>query len=592
MSDDGADIPVSGDLLLLPLRSDGTAEAASLERALLKRLSDAGWAQAGTAITDHLLSVLGLGDRFAKGWTLYDIHLSLDGVGEPMVRRTPSGDIGVHLVAEHNTITATTTTPYVNGSELDPRFSVDFALELDYTIDLPPVAGPIGTTGLQLVAVRAIHPDSQNLVADILELGVGIYEWLTGDDLLGALCAAIERRYDLVEINAALAALNGTVERLAGLGYTYLEARAGSPADLLRQLGRAAGSARELLGGLASGDQYLMLVCRAPDRSGAIEGSIGWPDHLGRPVPKGRALPVWRWTDAATAATASRPSLTMISGGTPGPALPAGASPAATPSPAAASPAAPAPAPPTALSIFHTMVADPTVYMSLMDDFHHGPQEFVVRAAGPGSIGRLPRMAWQWADQGASVNHRSFRLEGVETDTALQVSCELSPEWVWDPPADVTFVPDGWTGTVTVRHNQELVDSPPDHSDRIAVSVQEAAAARQGPADGRLGRAFSIDPAASVELNPQPIPPGHDRRPAAQIIADSIAAAQQAEHGVVRDGVASGTTHRLLAEAMNGDRSGVGVARGVDFASEAPAIFGDLQRERTHPPGRWAPPVS
>lgn len=540
----GIDLPTGGDVLVLGQAPNGTIT--QLQNSLLPALSQAAnnaWQQDLRPMLPGLLQrELGKGDRFAEGFTLYDIDVRLDS-GNPVqtIQRNAAGDLVVHVVTGRNTIVATSTQPTFLGSYADPRFSLDFALAFDFVIDVPPVTAPVGGSRVVDLRIIAPHLDSQNFAGDLLLVVGKIVAFLAGTDVDSLLDAQIRANLGTQQINNALAPLNAVLQQYLGAGYRYLSLLAGDPAALRSQLGNAAG-----LDLLPAGTQSLVLLCRQPDESGVIEGEISWPDSAGRPVDQ---------RTYAIATSLAQPfvpaaALAQLQAGRPMP-VPAAAIgeearigsalAAFTRQPAAAAAAAqtldprgirlwdaaqqqepeqlPVAEPATAPQLRAAL--SPEVYDAILESFRRGPLQFIVRCSvtDPAGSHETGQMTAMWYDDGDGWQRRRYRIEGVETGQPLTVTCALAPEWHWLPGTIEEIAPRNWSGTVTVHQARDLGDlisegalqmtvSLPDGSRRtVAVAALESAGAIKTPGGSRSIIVVGGVPGDEAALNPQPLPP-------------------------------------------------------------------------------------
>ncbi len=544
----GIDIPTDGDVLVLGQAANGTiTQLANTLLPAIAQAANTAWQQDLRPMLPGLLQrELGKGDRFADGFTLYDIDVRL-ATGNPVqtIQRNSAGDLVVHVVSGRNTIVATSTQPSFLGSYADPRFSLDFGLSFDFLIDIPPVTAPVG--GSRLVDLRFVAPhlDSQNFAGDLLLALAEIITFLAGTDVDALLDAEIRANLGAQQVNTALAPLNAVLQQYLDAGYRYLSLLAGDPDALRSQLGAAPG-----LDGLPAGTQSLVLLCRQPDESGVVEGEISWPDDAGRPV------------DARTFAIASNLATRLLpesafsglrdllQGPTPVPApgVPVGeelrinravASFAQQPAAAAAAASAlvgggvrlwdaaaqPEPEPlqmveSAAAPLLRTALS-PEVYSAVLEGFRLGPLQFIVTcmAADPGGSHQTGHMTAMWYDDADGWQRRRYRIEGVETGTPLSITCALAPDWHWLPGTIEQIAPRNWSGTVTVHQARPLSDLIRDGQLEMTVSLRdgtrrtvpvsalEAVGAVQQPGGDRAIIVVGGVPGDEAALNPQPLPP-------------------------------------------------------------------------------------
>jgi hypothetical protein len=562
----GVDIPTSGDVAVLGLGPDGNLGPGPVtEPALLATIAQQAWDELRPQLKTTLTTKLGKGDLIGDGYTLYDIDIQLSAdVLQSTVQRTPEGDLAVNVVIGRSVVIATSTTPTVLGSWADPRFSVDFGISLRYLIDIPPVAAPMSVTGFEDLRITGPHADSQNLPGDVVFLVVKAVEVVTGLSLDGTL-AALLSQVDLAgTANSSLGALNAAVDKLAADGYRYLDLLAGDPADLTRQLGPQA-RVGQVLQGLTADTQSLLLVCRKPDTSGVIEGEVSWKDSQGRPVNETERA-ILTWIAQPRVGVSGMALVVAALGGDAAPdVVVEGPQPqlqrAILTTTALGYAAAPVgadlqlsrvtgdgsvvawdskEAPPAGLHqpdgpqergvaaeamrtpAFVTLVGGRAAYESVTDVFRRGPQQFALTCTAPDGGGghATGHLVGTWWDDGEGWSRRRFRIEDVETDAALTVTCALAPKWSWYPGTVKEIAPRNWSGTVTVHPPLPFASELRDGLTRLTVTTAdgqhrtlsmgalEAAGALKKP-DGSERSIIIVGgaPADEVMLNPQPLPP-------------------------------------------------------------------------------------
>ncbi len=570
----GIDIPFGGDLAVIALDAHGALDPRSdYLDAVLAGPTQATWDAVRPQLQRRLRDELGRGDLIARGVTLYDLDVRLGAPVAMTTRRTPAGDIVVTGVTGVHTIIATSTTPTDLGSWADPRFSVDFGLVFEYVVDLPPVTGPVSVSGLRLVRLTGIHPDSQNLVADVALFFVRIADFFTGGALLSRLLGWLEEQDWSGELEDAfgprLDTLNATLERLAAQGHHFIEAMVGDAAELARQLGPAARAARPVLDRLPAGSQQLLLVCRAPDTSGVLEGEISWPQEQGAPISaaelaafrrltvtymgnnlqtravrrmigaavppervasvQGHRLPVRlgkadvapRDLDevvAAPSATrmvvqalATRPTFNLLAGGPPGASL-------ATVDETASFVVT------DAAEDFRARVGGDHAYEVVADRFRWGPLQFDVTCIAEvnGARRTAGRLTTMWFDDGDGWCRRRFRVEDVWTDRPLEVTCRLAEGWGWPTRVVEEVTRRNWDGRVTVHPPRPIAELVRDgllhvtvhqadgQRRTVAVAALEAAGVVARSPTDRVLLVRSGVLGDEVALNPQPLPPEED----------------------------------------------------------------------------------
>lgn len=567
----GIDIPVGGDVAVVALDADGGLgpDSDNLD-ALLAAPTQAAWDALRPVLARRLRDELGRGDLIAHGITLYDLDVRLGTNVERTVRRTPSGDVVVTGVTGVHTIIATSTTPTDLGSWADPRFSVDFGLVFEYVLDLPPVTGPVSVSGLRLVRLTGIHPDSQNLVADVALFFVRIAEFFAGGPLLDRLLQWVEEQNWAGSLEDAfgpqLNLLNARLETLAARGYHFLDALVGDADDLARQLGSAGGAARAVLDAIPAGTQQLLLVCRAPDTSGVVEGEISWPESQGVPMSPAELAMFRRLTATYLGTNVQAQAVRAMAGGpvaservrpvsghrlsvrlgradvTPGDVAELSAAPSAARMLVAALGERPtfnllAGGPPDAETVvldgpsapvvvdtvadFRARLGGGDAYALVTDRFRRGPLQFDVTCIADirgarQSVGRLTTM---WSDDGDGWCRRRFRLEDVWTDTPLDLDCRLAAGWGWSGRVVEEVTRRNWDGQVTVHRARPIAELVRDgmlqvtvhqadgQRRTVAVAALEAAGVVAASPTDRAVLVRSGMVGDEVALNPQPLPP-------------------------------------------------------------------------------------
>jgi hypothetical protein len=562
----GVDIPTDGDLAVLGLGPDGSLGPGPLsEQSLLAGIAQQAWDDLRPQLKNTLTTKLGKGDLVGDGYTLYDIDVQLSpDVLQSTVQRTPEGDLAVNVVIGRSVVIATSTTPTVFGSWADPRFSLDFGVSLRYLVDVPPVAAPLSVTGFEDLRITGPHADSQNLPGDLVFLLVRAVELVTGFSLDGTL-AALLSQVDLAgAVNSRLDDVNAAVERLAAAGYHYLELLAGDPPDLTRQLGPQA-RVGQVVQALTADTQSLLLVCRKPDTSGVIEGEVSWKDSQGGPISQVQRAILSSIAQPRVGAAGVTLALAAMQGDEapdvvldgPQPALQR----AILTTTAAGYAAAPvgadtqlsrvtgpgsmavwdsAGAPPADLhqvdgpaaqgagaramrtAAFEALVGGRAAYESITDVFRRGPQQFAVTCTAPDGAGghATGHLVGSWWDDGDGWSRRRFRIEDVETDVPLNVTCALAPKWTWHPGTVQEIAPRNWSGTVTVHPALPFGSALHDGLTQVTVSLadgqrrtvsiaalEEAGALKRPDGSERSIIVVGGAPADEVMLNPQPLPP-------------------------------------------------------------------------------------
>lgn len=555
------DIPTDGTVLAVGFTSDGRIDAgATTLPGFLAGIAEQSWSDLRGQLPGALRDLLN-GRRIAEGMNLYDVVVKVAADCAMSISRTSAGDLEVSVVTGRNTVIASTTTDSWFGSYADPRFSLDFGLAFVFEVDLPPVAGPVGVTGFRDLRITMPHLDSQNLVGDLALFAVSVVEFFTGWNLDGTLARILDGLDLASRANGVLAPLNGAIAALASKGFNYLSVLAGDPADLARQLGAWADAAGGVLGGLPGGTQSLMLLCRKPDTSGVIEGEISWKDAEGGPVDRRMASLVRDIASASVSELVVERATTRLAVAQVTPdlslerALPADAALApdleqtaiavaalptagtlqlgaiTTPQALRVWDAAVTADPPFTPSdvagavrgtVFETLVGSRAAYEAITDEFRRGPNQFDVAVVAPDAGGGHPtgRLVGTWYDDGDGWHRRRFRIEDVETDVPLQVTCALASDYVWSPDRAVDISARHWDGTVTVHPPIDFAQAIRDGLLQASVKLADGERRTVTIADlesaGALHRPDGSDrsiiivggvPGDEVALNPQPLPP-------------------------------------------------------------------------------------
>ncbi len=558
----GLDIPTAGDVLALGAAPDGTLSPDQTLPVIRDAVNAAWRDDVQPRLTEVLRRELGKADRFADGFTLYDIDVRLSGA-DPVqtVQRTAGGDVLIHVQTGRSTIVATSTQPSFLGSYADPRFSIDFSVTFDVLLDIPPVTGPIGGSKVLNLRLVAPHLDSQNFPGDVLLLvAKAIVGYITGGDIDTLIAQAANQALGADQVNGALQPLNDAMQRLLSSGHRYLSLLAGDPDDLMRQLGARAAQVEPIIRALPAESQSLLLLCQQPDESGVIEGEISWPESAGGPIDRrlfgmistvatgllpDTALAHVRATverdepgellaaagdeleavrlQAASAGFAAAPMATQVQeaslAGSPGVRL-WDASTEAEPAGVADLGFAGVALEEARLSL---RAFEPEDYESIMDVFRRGPKQFVVHVVVSepgGGTHETGRMVAMWHDSSDGWERRRYRMESVETGTPLTVTAELDAKWRWTPRAIASIDPRNWSGTVTVNKAREFGQVLRDGDVQVSVATADGSrrtvtlSVLEGigalPRDPNEQRSLVIQagtPGDEVALNPQPLPP-------------------------------------------------------------------------------------
>src|SRR6478735_6181079 len=133
-------LPYLGDVLTAIASADNAEQRQAFDR-LLQDGAQGGWDDARPQVEDQLKAELGRGDRIAKGVTLYDLDLRLAkqvSLARAGGGSSTSGAIPMELRLAPDLLIAKSTTPSVFGSDFDPKFSLDFGVVIDFSINVQP----------------------------------------------------------------------------------------------------------------------------------------------------------------------------------------------------------------------------------------------------------------------------------------------------------------------------------------------------------------------------------------------------------------------------------------------------------------------
>ncbi|MFE1665338.1 hypothetical protein [Microbacterium sp. P02] len=520
-------LPISGGIGVATTTNGGAAEPAGFFADILRSSAESAWAEGRPRLEKQLKDLLGQGDLIHAGFTLYDITLHLSPDLSFTIDRNAPGDLVVTVTTGGNYVEATSTQPTALGEWADPRVSVAFGLTFSYVLDIPPLTGAVSATGFRDVRVLNPLPDSHNLVADIAFFLNDLVDFFGGSNLLESVRAMVSSMDFSGIINGALAPLNAKLAELAAEGFWFLDLA-------VDQLDGTSGSIHGLSIPGATPDRLdVLLVARALDRSGIVEGEISWPRALGRPMLAGmmtdsidiagstaavmvgftRSDTVARFATLplpARPADAPAPVLADTSGA-PAPALDSPLDVALSQLPDAERAAAVGELRQGAASRFVSLVGSATATLAL-NEFARGRTDFTVEATTPvGGTGLFPDMRvvsqrdGLWAADDATTCCRRFRLVDVATDVALTITAAVAPRWEWNGPDDqVVVVSAGWKGTVTVEKGDPA--SHPKLIEDFRRFTRERLTLEDG-VGGAVRRPFTPSRSDETSLNPQPLPP-------------------------------------------------------------------------------------
>jgi hypothetical protein len=653
-------LPIAGGIGLATRRDGNPGSPSSPDTYfadLIRSSAQDAWSEYRASLAWTLHDQLGRGDLIAPGVTLYDLDIAISPTIDLSVERDDSGDLVVHVTTGGSSITATSTTPTALGSYADPRLSLAFGLDLTYRIDLPPTTQPLAATGFTSIHVLDPRLDSQNFIADVAFLINDVVHFFGGPDFVAILERFLATTDFAPYVNNALAPINDKLTQLAADGYWFLEA-------LVDRLDGGAGSLHGLsIPGAPADRMDLLLTAFGFDRSGAVEGVITWPRSLGAPtdLPLAdirRTLSASAAVRVAEAAVAAlqRPRTEGWTAVTSAEAAPTEAGAAAVQAADDASRPSAQPSSPVAAQAADTIagslqqmsadeaqhaadelrsaVADRYIavvggaerFAALREEFLKGRSDFAVPVTvGVGGAGlfvdqrAVGTLAHLWAEDDETTCRRRYLVVELPIDTPLSVSASLAEGWSWaGAVSEVACRPSGWSGSVMVHR------APPHVS--LATALADQVEVHLSGHERVFGRVSDLEQAgiiivsgrdpSTVELNPQPIPPGDEASlnpqplpPRERTLVDGsrvidlsddapaaahLGAAQLVHAGAVahagpvlalahkhaagwqqRVGVVTGETSAVVAALRRDDPTGYGTVRGIDFTVEeytAPVI--------------------
>lgn len=624
-------VPIAGGVGLGSIRGEptGTADPVSYFPDLLPDLSGQAWTSLRSWALQNLPTFLGKGDLITAGVTLYNLDVRLP-ESPPALAVAPAtgGGLTFELTTERCTIIASSTTPTVLGRAFDPRFSLDFTLQLRFVLDVPWKVGPLQVRDVEVVRVLDPKIDSQNLVADVLFVIDAIVAWFRGERLVRELERALAAM-DLAEAaNSRLGPLNDRLRTLAADGFWHLDHW------IDRLDGRPTGTAPlSLTFDEAPRDRMdLVLVARGWQFDGILEGMATWDRALGTPVHRATAaregvekLPVGSLlasahlgrlaaapqafiaasgeTDLAEAVT----SFVTEAGPLTGSAVDEGR--------ALAGPAGPADEV-TRSAVDAFVRADPAGRAQLVADVRAGVATRVVELLGgadrfrlvveairrttndlvlvfdlnlggpPGSFGRMTRktaVTTVWEDDDAQHHRRRFVAREVVIGERINPRIRLAPAFVWagGEVSEVVSLPDGWAGAVLVRPASERPSGVDARFEQV-IDVQVSGVSRRIRASELVDAGLSEDVVSKgisggdlrssleqVLLNPQPLPP---REPVRSIGTDKPAPRVDLTRGM--EGI----------RVARGSDAGAGDAGLIDVSSiDAGSIAAEIERLGSRP---------
>jgi hypothetical protein len=275
--------------ILLGITSAESSQRRQAWEAILQTGAQAAWNQARPQFLQALPGLLGRGNLVGPGWTLYEPVLRLSDqirLGRGHGAASVAGEIPMQLRLGPNLLIAKSTTPSVFGSWVDPKFSVDFGIVIDFSIIIVPQrmllsiqVGSAHVTGPDCVGDP--HFDSQNAPADVAKALAGVVSpFFGGPDYLQMVESLVGQQDFAGVLNQALQPVNDALGQLAAEGMGGLAVffpDATIPAGLSTQaVAFGAPSAPELA--------PLIVLATPVSGDGVIRGHIHWPESQGEPA--------------------------------------------------------------------------------------------------------------------------------------------------------------------------------------------------------------------------------------------------------------------------------------------------------------------
>ncbi len=515
-------LPIGGGIGLAT-SSDGKVTPVDFFGGVLDLALGQAWSDYRPQLEAELVAFLGTGDLIARGFTLYDVGVSIARDLSYSIDRDGNGDVVVSVTTGTNTIRAHSTQPTAAGRWADPALSISFGLSFSYVLDIPPMTGPLSATGLSHARVLSPHIRPENLIADIAFFLNDVFAWISGTDWIDKVEKLVAAADFVSVVNQALGPLNAELSRLAEEGYWYLDV-------VVDQLDGHSGTLHaQSFPGFASApaDRLgMLLTAHGYERTGIIEGEVHWPATLGSPgMPIAQQLADLSHLSSTVLAGASLPSVAVVPA-----AATASLSADMTPLAQAAVPrVATEVGSPVGTGLFDRALLRlaPTERPAAVDELRQAKASRIVSllgteqtrrllsqfagrvsdlaievttpvSSGPGMfptdrpVGRLGAL---WATDDDTTCRRRYRLVEVAIDAPLTVRVSLAKGQVWRGAADeVSAEPDGWDGTITV-HKQAPKDRFVLQTPLLSGAVKDAV------------RPVSRGDADAVALNPQPLPP-------------------------------------------------------------------------------------
>jgi len=133
--------------------------------------------------------------------------------------RLTGNTIHLKVTAVRNVLFFKTTTPGPLGSWADPKFSLDYDLDLEAAITLSTRTG-ILELGPATVTMRNVKWDSQNFTADLVKIADTVYKFVTHKDFMAKLLK--DRQMKFPGLDVKLRDLNRELTRAKQMGFTDL----------------------------------------------------------------------------------------------------------------------------------------------------------------------------------------------------------------------------------------------------------------------------------------------------------------------------------------------------------------------------------
>jgi hypothetical protein len=279
-------LPYLGDVLAAVASEDAAQQRQRFER-LLQIGAQTAWDTARPKVEEQLKQELGRPDRIANGFSLYDLDLRLAqqvSLTRAVGASSLAGAIPLQLRLGPDLLIAKSTQPTALGSEFDPKFSVDFAIVIDFSLNVQPErmslsveVGSAHLTGKDFSGNPYL--DSQNVVADLAKLFAGtVVPWFGGPNYVELVESVLGQHDFSGVLNTALQPVNDVLGQLAKEGMGTLMALfpdASLPGALSAKAIALDSGPRESVA--------LLVVAQPLAGDGVISGAIRWPKSAGAP---------------------------------------------------------------------------------------------------------------------------------------------------------------------------------------------------------------------------------------------------------------------------------------------------------------------